>query len=415
VGPAGRVTFDTGASGNAAMDSKPVVTGPGRPSKAEAGNVQRDNLAPPPKAKRGMPTAETLVEEGRRRGFAMEIPFAIDDDIAAAADREVGPVGTAVERLRRLIGFLNDRGALYFQYTKGMSLTARQAFHEKRGDCMAYTNLYVGAARHLGIPVYFVHISQARDYFERDGFFFVSTHMAVGYGGGKERGQASPYVAVVDFAQEVTGTSLLAYRSIDDATATALFYNNVAVNLMVAGETGKAEAMLRFLMEKCPDLKEPYNNLGVLLVREGRYDEALTLLKEAIGRFPAEHPLYTNAIQAARGAQDREEAAALDQEGQKLAGSDPFYLFNQGVECYLHKDAACAEARFRSALAVKPDNPFLLAWLARACLARGEVEAGQKAFAEAQLLGPTNPMLSLLRETFPDELAQVPMPSNLPR
>ena len=353
-----------------------------------------------------------LLSEARGEGLMLENPFALDPAIDAEVERNIGYVGTPVDRMRRIIRYLNDKGYINFHYEAGMTLTAREAFHARKGDCMAYTNLFLGIARHLRVPVYFVHVSEARSYYERDGLLFVSSHMAVGYGM-DERSmkettvKVSPYTAVVDFTQETTGMGLVLYEALDDATAVALYYNNVAVDDLVEGDFDQAEKIFRFFLARVPDTKEIANNLAVLYLRQGRYEEALRVLLDAIGRHPDYQPLYTNAVQAARGSHDQELAKELDVRGRRLTSKDPFFFFNRGIRKMDQKDFEGAVAEFQESLRNAPRNPFLCAWLARAYLSANQVREGLKMFEEAQRLAPNNPMLRQMRQDFP-ALSAVP-------
>ena len=282
-----------------------------------------------------------------------------------------------------------------------MSLTAVEAFHARKGDCLSYTNLFLGIARYLKVPVYFIHVSEARAYYEQDGTFFVSSHMAVGYGGGQVGEGMSPYTVVVDFTREVSDWRLWIYESVDDTTAFALFFNNVAVDHMVDGDLSYADKLLSFLLEKQPRVKELYNNLAVLRMREGRYKEALALLHEGMQQFPDFQSFYTNAVLAARGAHEPALAERLAAKGSQVARHDPFFLFNQGVEDYSKGRYALAIEAFKSALKRQPSNPFIYAWLAKVYLAAGESAEGVKAYKKALELAPNHKMLETLRDEYP--------------
>jgi tetratricopeptide (TPR) repeat protein len=360
-----------------------------------------------------------LLNEARKEGLSLENPFTLDPAIDAEVERNIGFGGTPVERMRRIIRYLNDKGYINFHYEAGMTLTAKDAFHARKGDCMAYTNLFLGIARHLRVPVYFVHVSEARSYYERDGLLFVSSHMAVGYGM-DERSmkdttvKVSPYTAVVDFTQETTGMGLVLYEALDDATAVALYYNNVAVDHLVEGDFDQAERLFRFFLERIPQNKEIANNLAVLYLRQGRYDDALRILLDAIGRHPDYQPLFTNAVQAARGSHKPELAQELDSRGKRLISKDPFFFFNRGIRKMDEGDYAGAAAEFQASLKNAPNNPFLCAWLAKALLSAGQIREGINLFAEAQRLAPNNPMLKQMRLEFPalDALPEAGLPES---
>ena len=348
-------------------------------------------------------SVQDLIDGGKKNGLDLENPFDITPEMAAEVEKEVGVGGgTPTDRMRRLTRYLNDRGYINFQYEANKSLTAIQAWKTKRGDCMAYTNLYVGLARHLKIPVFFVHISETQNYYERDGLYFVSSHMAVGC-------LFQYYTVVVDFTEQKSEYSLALYDSTDDSTAVALFYNNVAVDYLMEGEVQRAEQLLRYLIAELPNLKEAQNNLGVVLMRQGRFAEALKVLQDAIALFPEYQPLYTNATQAAKGAGQPELAKSLEVQGKRFLEQDPFFIFNQGLARFQQKDYPGALALIKKALSRQPNSPMLCAWIAKIQLTAGDEESGKEAFARAQKLAPTLPMLKMLRGEFP-ALQTVPQP-----
>src|SRR6185369_1811037 len=182
----------------------------------------------------------------------------------------------------------------------------------------------------IGLDAYFVHVREVQNYYERAGWFFVSSHVAVGFGSG-------PSAEVIDFSKEITDWKLALYRTISDDAALALYYNNVAVDHMVNGKPDDAEKLLRFWLKREPEVAELYNNLGVLLNRQKRYGEALPLLQEGIRRFPTYQPLLTNGLTAARGSNRPDLVTWFEQTGQGAEYEDPFFLFGQAMNFY-HKD-----------------------------------------------------------------------------
>lgn len=336
-------------------------------------------------------TLDELLQGGREQGLALESPFAVDPAIAAEVEQAVGRAGTPTDRMRRLTRYINQRG---FNYEANRSLTANEAFTARQGDCMAYTNLYLGLARVLKVPAFFVHIDEARNYYERDGLNFVSSHMAVGCA-------LQQYTVIVDFTEQKSEYALALYDAVDDATAAGLYYNNVAVDALLAGDVTSAEKLLAYLLKVLPHLKESRNNLAVILMRQGRFPEALSVLQDALARHPEYQPLYTNAAQAARGSGRADLAKQIEAQGEHFLRQDPFFVFNQGVALYQKKDYAGALAEFHKILSRQPKSPMLYAWIAKVQLSAGNIPEGIQAFEHAQSLAPFLPMLRALRGEYP--------------
>jgi Tfp pilus assembly protein PilF len=229
----------------------------------------------------------------------------------------------------------------------------------------------------------------------------VSSHVAVGLGSG-------PDARVIDFSRalslwrETIDWKLAAYQSISDVEAVALYYSNLAVDRMLAGDTEDAERLFRFWMGRAPAIAELHNNLAVLLNRRGRHHEALSLLERAIGAFPTFKPLYTNAMAAARGAGRPALAQELARRGEELEHDDPFFLVAHALTHYQERAYGEAARELERARSTKPDSPVILAWLTRAYLRAGERERGAAAFEAVQRLAPGARLVRDLEAQFPE-------------
>jgi tetratricopeptide (TPR) repeat protein len=350
------------------------------------------------------PSVDKAIAQGQSQGLELENPFLIDDEIAKAADMEIGRWGSPYDRLHRILSFMNSRGLMGFQYAQDVTVTAKEAYHARRGNCMSYTNLFLGIARHLDVPVFLIHINEATSFYEKQGTFVVSSHMAIGYDTGLR-------ITLVDLGGE--SDRLRVYERASDLVGLCLFYNNVAVEKMLSGDIAGAEKLLIYLTHLFPPLKETQNNLGVLKIREGRYDEALSIYSALAKSSPDYRPAFTNGLVAARGAGKKEVAEMFSRGATSLAEKDPFYLFNQGVASYQGGLFDVAESFFHRAAFQQPNNPLLRAWLAKTYLQTGRTQEGLQEFKKAQDLAPYHRILLELRTLYP-ALAEIPPPPPAP-
>jgi tetratricopeptide (TPR) repeat protein len=265
---------------------------------------------------------------------------------------------------------------------------------------MSYTNLFLGIARFLDVPVFLIHINEATSFYEKDGTFVVSSHMAVGY-------DAAVRITLVDLGGE--SDRLRVYERVSDLAGFCLFYNNVAVEKMLSGDIAGAEKLLTFLVRIFPPLKETRNNLGALYLRQARYEEALALYTVIAAASPDYRPAFTNGLVAARGAGKQDLVERFSRGATNLAEKDPFYLFNQGVTAFQKGDYPTAESYFHRAAFQQPHNPLVRAWLAKTYLQSGRTEEGIVEFRKAQELAPYHRILAEMRALFP-ALEAVPLP-----
>jgi tetratricopeptide (TPR) repeat protein len=350
------------------------------------------------------------LREGVAQGLPVEDPLAFGPAAKEQIRTEASVGGSERSQMRRLLRYLVDEDGLGFRYRSSRTLNAEAAFAAREGDCMSYALLYVAAARSLGLHVHFVRITQVPVFWQENGSFFTSSHIAVAHGHDTWVGEAM----VVDFAATHTSAWRFAlYDEVEDDTAFVLFHSNRAVELLLAGRTAQAEQLLRFFLERAPGVVELHNNLGIVLLRQHRAGEALELYTRAIERFPRFVPLYSNAVVAAGAAGDPELAERWAASGRKMAQSDPAFTFAEGMLAFRRKDYAAAASHFEQVLRNGPDDLTLLAWTARAHLSAGDLDRGQSDVERMRRQKPSETQRALLEDLakeFPQAGIHPPAP-----
>lgn len=346
-------------------------------------------------ARSSEPDGAWLLAEARREGLELPDPLSLSDDAKKQIRDAVRTHGTEVERMRRLTSYLTGREGVDFQYSTNATSGAEAAFRARRGDCMAYSALVAAASRDLEVKSNFVYVSEVPIYYQHQGLFFVSSHIAVGVGEGA-------YQRVYDFVAEQTDWKLSFYQRISDADAVSLFFNNIAVEKMLEGKEEEAERLLSFLLPRTPLVKELYSNLGVVRMRMGRHKEALEVLELGISRYPSYRPLYTNAVLAARRVGNEPRAVELERAGMVVAGKDPYFLFGLGISAYQSGDFEGAAARFKDASAALPTSVVIWAWVARSHFAAEKNQQGREALRKLRELDPSSPLVTELEQQFSD-------------
>ncbi len=347
-----------------------------------------------PHSTRPAVNSAALLADARAAGLILDDPLVLDPAIEESIERSVGRDGNAEERLHRLTLYLNHH-AFGFAYERGTTLSAREAFQRRRGDCLTYAILYVALSRFLGIDTYFVHVREVESYYDRNDALYASSHLAVAYGPG-------PNPLVMDIANELTTWRMSTYAPIDDASAVALYHNNLAVDALLNGDAARAESTLAFLVDQRPGLAELHNNYAVTLLRQRRPREALSALERALALFPRYTPLYTNAIQAAQRADMPELARSYEAQGAEIQQGDPLFLVARGIRMYRRAEYQAAVAQFDKARDLVPDSFVVNAWLARAHLSAGNEKEGREVFHRVQQNRPEDARVRELERQFPE-------------
>ena len=326
------------------------------------------------------------------KGLNLPNPFALDERIKNDLDKLIRPEDMPHVRLRKVLKYLHDNGFLNFEYDMSATLTAQEAFDKKRGNCLSHTGLFVALSRQLKVPTYFVYVSEALDFEERDGSYVVSSHIATGFEDG-------PKTTVVDFNNERENFRI--YEKIDDRSAYCLFYNNVAVDKILKGEYEEARRILRFLVELKPELKEVRNNLGVLLMKTGKYEDALSLYHDMRTANQNYQPALHNGLLAAQRLRRKPAEDVFKTSLKEISDKDPLLLYQKALDLEENGKYEESVAFIRKALGYQPRNAFLYAVMARVYMENNDLQRAKVAYQRARTLAPHLAMLEDLSAEYP--------------
>ena len=162
-------------------------------------------------------------------------------------------------------------------YDPYANLSARDAFAEKRGNCLTYTSLFISFARELGFEASYQLVDVPPDYDSVNGMVVLNKHVNARVDRVPGRGSVT-----VEFSEEFA--SGIHDRRIvdDDAFALALHYNNLAFSDDMAGDERGAFVYLKKAIELTPRNPDLWTNLGVFHARRGRFDHAISGYRQAL-------------------------------------------------------------------------------------------------------------------------------------
>jgi len=233
-------------------------------------------------------TPEQWTQAVRARGVD---PTRVANPLAFTASmqeraREAAGGTTALARLARLQSALFADDA--FDYESRSTLTAREAYERRSGNCVAFTNLFIALARSLGIPAQ-PALVLSRKGTEPDGDLTLVTHHVIAVYHHGDRW------ALYDFYLSRLGPAER-FRPIDDLWATAIYINNLAIDALRSGRLEQARERIEQAIRLAPGYAPLYSNLGVVLRRQGdRYaalDAYLTALQLEPGSDTVRHNLF---------------------------------------------------------------------------------------------------------------------------
>jgi Flp pilus assembly protein TadD len=311
----------------------------------------------------------------------VENPIAITPEIKAAAAAMSGGGGGTVEQLKRLQSALFDTTRFTFDYEAGLTETAAEALAARRGNCVAFTNLFIAMARSRGLRVRAGYI-QPRVTGERHGdLIYVNTHVVAVY-------LLHDRFAVFDFYRAGEDSSSR-IRLLDDFELAALYVNNRAVAALSAGDYARAEALFTSVLKLAPEFAAAEGNLGVLLRRRGDIPGALDAYRRALALAPRDPSILGNLSALYTGlGRHREAKAAL--ELADLSVATPYTILARGDLEAADGRIADALRYYRRAARLDPKLPDPHVSIARLARAAGRFDEARRAAARAVKLDPEN-------------------------
>jgi tetratricopeptide (TPR) repeat protein len=301
-----------------------------------------------------------------------------------AAARELGSAGSDEQRLERLRAALLDGRDFTFEYERTSTFSAAEAFENRRGNCVSFTNLLIAFARSLGIQLQAALVS-TRGISEREGDVIVTyNHMVAVH-----PVAGTPDVKVYDFYRmaEEKGPLL---TLLDDFSVAAIRASNDGVAHLGRGEYAEAQHDLEIAVKLGPQLGSLYANLGLARWRSGDVAGAFAAFRKGLEIEPRCPPLLQNLaaldLDQHRPAEAQAALAALD-----MHRASPYVLIVRGDLALREGNVKGAIRNYRQAAAIDPKlaDPWLA--IARAELARGRRDAAHKAARKALKRDPSSP------------------------
>jgi len=220
------------------------------------------------------------------------------------------------ERLQRLLSALLGSDGLALEYKAGTTGTAQEVFASHQANCLAFTSIFVGMAREVGVQVFYLEVGDFEK-FEREGNLVVeSDHVTAGYGSGSQ-------LRILEFTP-IAKPNYRQLHRISDKTAIALYYSNRGAELLRGGGDAAALVWLQKAVVLDPELARAWINYGVAMRRTGDAAGAEAAYRKALEHDPAAVAAYQNLAALLFVAGRSREASELMALSGKLDSRNPF-------------------------------------------------------------------------------------------
>ena len=309
------------------------------------------------------------------------VPFEVDPAMREWVLEEVGRRGSREERLFRLLEALVGDNGRDITYIPGYTGTAQEVFSTGEANCLGFTHLFVGLARELGISVEYLRVHDVQRIERQGAYVVVSGHVSAGYNTG-------PEYQVLDFS-DLPIDDYRHVETIADHSVIALHHVNRGAELMLQGDWQEARPWLEMGVELDPELPEGWVNMGVLLRREGRRDEAEAAYRQAIEIAPHFTASYQNLAAMLLADPDRrQEAMELLDLATRNNTRNPFLFVALGDLAKEHGQMNLAGGYYRRAVSLAPDEAETVAAMGLWALEQDKVRKAWRLMRRAQRLQP---------------------------
>lgn len=325
------------------------------------------------------------------------IPHELDAEMRVWLNDRVSSSGDEMLRVQSLVEALLGKDGLNVQYRREPTHTAREVFREAQANCLSFTHLFVGMAREIKLPVYFLEVRDLENY-DREGDLVVhSDHIAVGLG-------PMHSLTIIDFTTE-EGTSYRRVRAISDLEAIALFYSNRGAEHLRDGQNDLARSWLEDAVRIYSDSPGPWINLGVARRRSGDQIGAEAAYRQALQIDAGELAAYQNLAALLRMQGKTEEALDLMALTDRSSNRNPYSFLALGDLSLRHGREDEAERFYRRAMRVQRGHAEPLAALGLLQAERGDVKAAQRLLRRASKLDAQAPRVVELRQRLAESQA----------
>ncbi len=317
---------------------------------------------------------------GAEQAAQLEVPFELGEEIRAFVAESIQPAQDEERRTEQVQEFIFDR--LGLQYSLSPTFDAVGTYYGRRGNCLSFVNLFVGIARELRLNPFYVEVTDLNRWNYRDGMVVSQGHIVAGM-------RIDGKLQTFDFLP-YRPKSYKEFKPIDDVTASAHFYNNLAAESLMNGDIDTALRYARIATKIAPEFDKALNNLGVTLARLGEMDQALEVYRRGLEVDPQNVAILSNMVRAYQQTGRSDDAAEILEQLGGLRHTNPFFFIYQGELALASGDLDRALESMKKAFRRDSEIPEVHVGLAKVYLALGDLELARHHIGRALKLDATH-------------------------
>jgi Flp pilus assembly protein TadD len=312
--------------------------------------------------------------------------FAVSPEMRAYLNSRVAEEAKQHGEARGLVEALFRDRRLKIDYDGEFTRNAAQTFEARAGNCLSLAIVTGAMAREMGLDVRYQSV-RTSEHWERDGDLLeLVGHVNVTVGVPVPPVRSWGLNAdrwTVDFLPPAQMKGLET-RPISEARVTAMFMNNRAAEALAHQRTDDAYWWIRSGVAADPSFSALYNTLGVTYLRKGLLARAESALRYALSIAPDSAESWNNLAVVLRRDGRSEQAAAVEREHPRTRAAELATAIDGGMRANASGDYDRALALFNRALRTSSDSHQIHYLLAVTYLNLGDRRRAMEHLREAQ-------------------------------
>ncbi|MFL6679637.1 MAG: tetratricopeptide repeat protein [Burkholderiaceae bacterium] len=344
-----------------------------------------DAPGPAPASSREALFDDTSFAPSSERIAASDV-FQLSPEMRAYLESRVAGDAKQLGEARGLVEALFRDRRLKIDYDAEFTRNAAQAFEARAGNCLSLAIVTGAMAREMGLDVRYQSV-RTSEHWERDGDLLeLVGHVNVSVGMPIARVRSWGITSdrwTVDFLPpaEMKG---LETRPISEARVTAMFMNNRAAEALAHQRMDDAYWWIRGGVAADPSFSTLYNTLGVTYLRKGLLPRAESALRYALSLAPDSAESWNNLALVLRRDGRSEQAAAVEREHPRTRAAALAAAIDDGMRANASGDYGRALELFNRALRTSSDSHQIHYLLAVTYLNLGDRRHAMEHLREAE-------------------------------
>lgn len=301
----------------------------------------------------------------------------LNDEIRSQLDERIQNSWSDTRKLEALRHYLFSSDRLGIEYDPQETRTAIETYEARSGNCLSLTNLFIAAARYVGLDANYRTIEVRPTWDKSSGTVIRYEHIVAT--GNLNRGETY----VVDFLPEfVIGDS--DSQQVSDEAGLSLYYNNMGAESLIGGDAEQAVSWLRHALALRPDFSAGWTNMGTAMNRLGRPELAEFSYRKALLADSKNYSALSNLAAFYRAAGEEKKAELFLEQVNRYRRRNPYFHYFVAEILYEEGQYEDAKLLLKRSIELKRNEPEFYAALAKLHEALGEDRQSQEMKARAQ-------------------------------